>query len=174
MCLGEIFCRCMLYIFGSLMPVSSSISLFRFCLHDMFFVENGVLNYPLLICGSPWLIKTFIQFVSFINVNALPFGTEMLRNEKLPYCIVSVTYMKCPFLSLVLSFGLKSFCCCCCCIVEWLNQLASEVHLLVQDRSGYWVLTSWTESRKWRALTRGSEVILAVSFCLWWYTSSLY
>ena len=60
--------------------VSFTVSLFRFCFHDLSIAESWVLKSPTIIVWGVMYALSFSK-VSFMNVAALAFGAEMSRIE---------------------------------------------------------------------------------------------
>ena len=79
-------------------------SLFSFIVNDLSIGKSGVLKSPTIIVEGSMCILSFSK-VSFVNVNALVFGAEMLRIETSSWWIFPLMNMKYPSPSCLITFG---------------------------------------------------------------------
>lgn len=81
LCLEEMFCNLLLGLFG--LSLSSSISVFSFCLNDMSIGKNSILKSSNYQC----VIQAVVLFL-FIKLGAFVFGVYKLRTEN----VILVTF----------------------------------------------------------------------------------
>ena len=74
--------------------VSFTMSLFSFCLSDLYLGENEVLKSPNTIFSSSKYVLS-VNNITFTNMGALVFGTLMINIERLFWWIFSLMRMKC-------------------------------------------------------------------------------
>jgi hypothetical protein len=77
---------------------------FLFSFHDLSNAESGVLKSPTIIVWGV-MCALSLSKVSFMNVDALAFGVEMVRIQSSSWWTFPLTSMKCSSLSFLITSG---------------------------------------------------------------------